>query len=186
MGICRRLAVRARKSWRSFRAAISRESSLRLGQLAHVRRLDHYRQLQPLRRAANQPLVGVAAPPTKPVIEMRHRQSPLMLPRQLMQHMQQHHRIRPAGNRHQDSLPRLEEPAGEDVLLDVVQQFAHFRMLFQQPDDARRIAPAIWHSLLADRQWPFSAAALPSLAVSLASEHAAAANGTAIAADCGT
>jgi hypothetical protein len=76
-----------------------------------------------------------------------------MLPRQLMQHMQQHHRIRPAGNRDQDSLPRPEEPAGENVLLDVMQQFAHCRMLFQQPDDARRIAPAIWHSLFTDRQW---------------------------------
>ena len=56
-----------------------------------------------------------------------------------MQHMQQHHRIHPAGNRHQDALPRPEEPAGENALLDVVQQFAHARMLFQQPRDARRI-----------------------------------------------
>ena len=59
-----------------------------------------------------------------------------------MQQMQQHNRIHPARNRHQDALPRPEKPAGENALLDVVQQFAHLQMLFQQPADARRIEPA--------------------------------------------
>ena len=132
---------RARNSCRSLRAAISRESFCCAGQRAHIRPLDHHRQPQSFRRAPDQALVGVAAPATQPMIQMRHRQLPAMLPRQFMQHVQQHHRIHPAGNRHQDALPRAKEPAGADALLNVVQQFTHVRMLFQQPRDARRIEP---------------------------------------------
>ena len=70
---------------------------------------------------------------------MRHRQLPAVPGRQLVQHVQQDHRIRPAGDRHQDSLPRAKEPAGLDALVNVVEQLAHIRMLFQQPREARRI-----------------------------------------------
>ena len=65
------------------------------------------------------------------MIQMRHRQLPAMLRRQLVQHVQQDHRIHPARNRHQDPLPRAKEPTGADALLDVVQQFTHARMLFR-------------------------------------------------------
>jgi hypothetical protein len=54
------------------------------------------------------------------MIEMRRRELPLMLSRQLMQHMQQHDRIRPAGNGHQDWLAWAKKPAGADALLNAV------------------------------------------------------------------
>jgi hypothetical protein len=53
--------------------------------------------------------------------------------------MQQYHRINPAGDCHQYSLPWANEPAGLDAMVNVVEQIAHSRMLFQQSGDARTI-----------------------------------------------
>ena len=59
-----------------------------------------------------------------------------------MQHVQQHHRIHPAGCRHQDPLPRAKQMPGSDVLLDVAQQVTHAPMLFPKRLDARKFAQA--------------------------------------------
>jgi hypothetical protein len=91
------------------------------GKLAHLRLPNHQRHLQLLGRAANQPLIRGAAPATKLMIQMRCRHPPAVSGRHFVQQVQQDHRIRPAGNRHQDPLPRAKQPPGLDALVNVVE-----------------------------------------------------------------
>jgi len=106
---------------------------LRAAQSADRHALDHHRQLQPGRLPANQALVGVAAPAAKLVVQMRHRQPPPLPPRQFLQHPQKHERVHPAGNRHEDALPRAQQPVLANHSRYMIPQFAHAQMLFQRP-----------------------------------------------------
>jgi hypothetical protein len=90
------------------------------GEGTNIRPLSQHRELEPFRRAPHQAFVGIAAPAPKPMIEMRRHELPVMLSRQLMKHMQQHDRIHPTGNCHQDWLARAKEATGADALLNVV------------------------------------------------------------------
>ena len=70
-------------------------------------------------------------------------QLPAMPWSQLVQDVQQNHRVEPARDGDQNPLPTHEKPAGADVLLNVGGQFAHIRMLLQPAGEARSIeAPA--------------------------------------------
>ena len=91
----------------------------------NVRPLNRERQLQLLRRLPHQPFVGIAAPASQTVIQVGDRQLPAVACRKLVYYSQQHHRIQPARNCHQDWLALVEKAAAADSSFDVDYEVGH-------------------------------------------------------------
>ena len=87
--------------------------------------LNRDRQPQLLSRLPHQPFVGVAAPASQTVIQVRDSQLPAVACRKLVYYPQQHHRIQPARNCHQDWLALVEKAAAADSSFDVDYEAGH-------------------------------------------------------------
>jgi hypothetical protein len=79
----------------------------------------------PFRFPAHKLLVRQAAASPQLVIQMKYRQPPTLSRRQIMQHVQEHHRVHASGNRDEDAVPLPEEFPLSNVSLDLLDQLAH-------------------------------------------------------------
>jgi hypothetical protein len=77
---------------------------------------DYPRQFQSLRQIADKTLIAIGFLASQLVIQMEYGQAEVPARRQLEQHMEQAHRIGPAGDSHADSCPPLEHAITGDEI----------------------------------------------------------------------
>ena len=91
--------------------------------------LAHERQTQSRGSRLNQLLVSIAFRTAQLMIEMSGYQPPSVPLGKVMEQVEQHHGIQPAGNRHQNRLATAKELSRLDGFPDLVKQLAHRKRL---------------------------------------------------------
>ena len=92
---------------------------------------------------ADQKFVRITTLPAKLMVEMSHNQFPAILISELIQQMEQHHRIQPPRNRHNDGLSTRQKLLCANGLFDMGQKVGHGNSLVYRKVSARRLARVV-------------------------------------------
>ena len=98
---------------------------MRGGELLHVRRVGDEAQAKLPRDSFHEAKISGGGPSAQLMIEVSHDQTPAMSECQLVQNVEQHHRIHAAGNGHEHLGAILQQVMARDIFLHEADKLLH-------------------------------------------------------------